>query len=151
MRIGDPIPSFRVHDQDWNKVDSSELIGKPCVIYFYPKDDTPGCTKEACAFRDQYEVFIEMGAQVFGVSSDSEESHRKFQERYDLPFRLLCDKNGKLRKSFGVPKKLFGLLPGRVTYIFNEDGKLIHQFDSQSLAVNHIKEAIEALEKMSEN
>ena len=99
------------------------IIGKkPVVIYFYPKDNTPGCTMQACGFRDSYEDFIDLGAEVIGVSSDTVNSHKKFTSQYKLPFTLLSDSDKKLRKLFGVPDKLFGLLPGRVTYIINKKG-----------------------------
>lgn len=147
MNVGDNIPSFSLPDQDWNTLQSDELIGKPCVIYFYPKDDTPGCTRQACSFRDQFETFRDMGAEVVGVSSDTPEEHRKFQEKYRLPYRLLSDSKGELRKKFKVPTAFFGLIPGRVTYVFDREGKLIDQFNSQSRAERHITKAIQLLEE----
>jgi len=102
---GDSIPSFQLNDQNGNVFNSDEIIGKkPVVIYFYPKDFTPGCTKEACSFRDSYEEFKEIGAEVIGISSDSEKSHAKFSSKYNLPFILLSDANGRVRKKFEIKK-----------------------------------------------
>ena len=116
------------------------------MIYFYPKDDTPGCTKQACTFRDQFAEFEDFGATVVGVSNDSPEQHRSFQEKHRLPYRLLSDQNGKLRKKFGVESSLLGLIPGRETFIFNAKGELIHKFNSQLKMEQHIQEALKALE-----
>lgn len=148
MKVGDPLPEFSLPDQDWNQVSTDDLIGRPCVVYFYPKDDTPGCTRQACTFRDQYEQFLELGAKVVGVSSDSPEDHRRFQEKYNLPYCLLSDQNGSLRDKFEVPSNLLGLVPGRVTFIFDRNGRLIHQFKSQTRAEKHIHEALLALQRL---
>src|SRR5512138_38305 len=113
---GRKAPDFSLPDQDGKMHKLSEYRGKPVVLYFYPKDDTPGCTKEACSFRDQYEDFVAAGAEVLGVSSDDEAAHRKFTEKYRLPFTLLSDRGGAVRKLYKVPATL-GLLPGRVTYV----------------------------------
>lgn len=148
MKIGERIPDFEVPDQDWNNMKSSELLGKPSVVYFYPKDDTPGCTKQACTFRDQFEEFQDLGASVVGVSNDSPEEHRQFIEKYRIPFRLLSDIKGELRKKFDVPANLFGLIPGRVTFVFDQEGALIHQFHSQSKTEKHIDEALDAIRSL---
>src|SRR6478735_10171905 len=112
IKVGDHIPNFKAIDANGKDFESSNLIGKkPVVYYFYPKDDTPGCTKEACAFRDQYEDFKEAGAEVIGVSSDGGAAHEKFATKYKLPFLLLSDRGGVVRKQYGVPATL-GLLPG---------------------------------------
>ncbi len=147
MNLGDPLPSFTLPDQDWNDLNSDQLLGHPCVLFFYPKDDTPGCVRQACSFRDQFAIFQDKGAEVIGISSDTPEVHRKFQEKYRLPYRLLSDKKGDLRKKFGVEASLLGLLPRRSTFIFDESGKLIHKFRSQLQAEKHIEEAIKALTK----
>jgi peroxiredoxin Q/BCP len=118
------------------------------VIYFYPKDNTPGCTSQACSFRDAYQDFQDLGAEVIGVSGDSIRSHQGFQQKYKLPFILLSDENRKLRKLFGVPTALFGLIPGRVTYVFNSKGVCIYIFDSLN-AKNHITKALIALQKQN--
>ena len=109
--VGDRIPEFALPDQHGNIIDIKSFLGKQdLVIYFYPKDDTPGCTKEACSFRDQYEDFKELGAEVIGISSDDTDSHKQFAEKYNLNFTLLSDANGQVRKQFGVPTNFFGLV-----------------------------------------
>lgn len=126
-----------------------DFLGKkPVVLYFYPKDDTPGCTKEACAFRDEYEVFGKLDAEVIGISSDSVESHKSFAANHDLPFTLLSDEGGKVRKLYGVPNT-FGLFPGRVTYVIDREGLVRHIFSSQIEAERHVVEALEALKSIS--
>lgn len=124
------------------------LLGKkPLVIYFYPKDNTPGCTAEACSFRDQYEDFKDLGAEVIGISSDSVSSHQQFSEQYKLPFILLSDNDKKIKTLFGVPSGLFGLLPGRVTYVTDKNGVIQMIFDSM-LATKHIPKALQAIKKL---
>ncbi len=146
IQEGDRIPEFTLKDQDGNTFHSANFIGKiPLVIYFYPKDDTPGCTTQACSFRDEFEQFTDMGVKVIGISSDSVKSHKQFAEKYNLPFTLLADTDKKVRKLFGVPKSMLGLLPGRVTYVADKSGKVIHIFNSQLKAEQHIKESITAL------
>jgi len=115
------------------------------VIYFYPKDDTPGCTKEACSFRDQFEVFADADAVIIGISGQSVESHRKFAEKHRLRFTLLSDEGNTLRKLFGVPTNFLGLLPGRVTYVADKTGKVISVFNSQLQSSKHVDEAIRIL------
>ena len=149
LKIGDKAPSFAAVDANGTSFDSKDIIGKkPVVIYFYPKDNTPGCTMQACGFRDSYEDFIDLGAEVIGVSSDTVNSHKKFTNQYKLPFILLSDSDKKLRKLFGVPDKLFGLLPGRVTYIINKEGTITMIFDSV-LATKHISIALRSLKNES--
>jgi peroxiredoxin Q/BCP len=147
LKTGDQIPSFRLQNQNGEWVDSKELLGKfKLVIYFYPKDDTPGCTAEACSFRDQYADFEDVGAKLIGVSADSVASHKQFAEKHRLTFDLLSDPKNEVRQLFGVPKSFFGLLPGRVTYVFDARGRLLHSFNSQLNAKRHIEEAIQALQ-----
>lgn len=149
LKIGDSIPSFKAKDTNGDDFDSQNLVGhKPLVIYFYPKDNTPGCTTQACSFRDQYEDFKDLGAEVIGISSDSVESHQKFSKQYKLPFILLSDADKKIRKLFGVPSGMFGLLPGRVTYVTDKKGKIIMIFDSM-MASKHIPKALEAVKKLA--
>jgi peroxiredoxin Q/BCP len=125
------------------------VLGKKnLVIYFYPKDDSPGCTKQACTFRDQFEVFREADAEIIGISSDDVESHKKFADKYRLTYTLLSDKDGTVRKLFDVPSDLFGLLPGRVTYVVNKEGIVIHTFDAQMQTEKHIEEALNALKRI---
>ncbi len=147
LKIGDVLPNFTAIDTNGNTFDSQILIGKqPVVIYFYPKDDTPGCTTQACSFRDQYEDFKNLGAEVIGISSDTIESHQKFAKRYNLPFNLLSDPDKKIRKLFGVPNDLFGLLPGRVTYVADKNGIVQLIFNSMSSKI-HITKALAILKK----
>lgn len=149
IKTGDKIPTFTLPDQNGKnfKVESL-LLKKAIVIYFYPKDETPGCTKQACAFRDHYLDFQDAGAEVIGISSDSEESHMKFVDHYKLPFILLSDKNRKLRELFGVPDDIFGLLPGRVTYIVDKQGIVRFVFNSQMRIDKHITESLRILNEL---
>ncbi|MEM7551563.1 MAG: peroxiredoxin [Bacteroidota bacterium] len=148
LNKGDSLPEFDAKDQDGQLVKSSTLVGnQSLVLYFYPKDETPGCTKEACSFRDHYHDFTEAGAQVVGISSDSVESHKKFADKHNLPFTLLSDESRRIEKKFGVKRNLFGLIPGRVTFIFAKDGKLAHKFDSQINIQGHIDEALSIIKQ----
>lgn len=148
LKVGDSIPNFTAKDTNGNDFDSKNVVGhKPLVIYFYPKDNTPGCTAQACSFRDQYEDFKDLGAEVIGISSDSADSHQKFAKQYQLPFILLSDSDKKIRKLFGVPGGMFGLLPGRVTYVTDENGVVQMIFDSM-LATKHIPKALSAIKKL---
>ena len=146
MQVGDKLPEFTLPDQDWNDFESSKLIGTPCVIFFYPKDDSMGCTKEACSFRDRFEDFRTLDATVIGISGDSPDDHRDFRAKHNLPFTLLCDRKGEVRKQFNVSKSMFGLLPGRITYVFDKDGILIKKYDSQVAFEKHVTKALDALD-----
>lgn len=149
LKIGDRVPHFVAIDGDGNAFDSQLFVGhKPLVIYFYPKDHTPGCTAQACSFRDQYQDFEDLGAEIIGVSGDSAAAHRGFSAQYKLPFTLLSDFDKKLRSLFGVPTQFFGMMPGRVTYIIDKEGFVFDVFD-HFLATKHIKTALERLKKMS--
>ena len=140
--VGDPAPDFRLQSQSGEMVRLSDYKGnKAVVLYFYPKDNSPGCTKEACAFRDSYEAFKDAGAEVIGVSSDSEESHGLFSLKLGLPFLLLSDEGGKIRELYGVPSSL-GLIPGRVTFVIDKNGVVRHVFSSQLNAEKHIEESL---------
>ena len=148
LKVGDKVPKFTATDTNGETFDSQNVIGKkPVVLYFYPKDNTPGCTAQACSFRDQYEDFIDLGAEVIGVSSDSVVAHQKFTKQYKLPFILLSDSNKKIRNLFGVPSGMFGLLPGRVTYVIDKEGIIVMVFDSM-LATKHISKALDAIKKL---
>lgn len=150
LKIGDSIPNISLLDQNGEKVSLGELKGTtPLVIYFYPKDETPGCIAEACSFRDQYEDFEKAGAKVYGISGDSVDSHAKFAKRLKLNFSLLSDSSKRAEKAFGVERNLFGLIPGRVTFIFDKEGKLQYEFSSAVQATKHISEALRALEKIA--
>jgi peroxiredoxin Q/BCP len=148
VKEGDQAPDFALQDRSGNTVRLSDFRGhKPVVLYFYPKDDTPGCTKEACAFRVSYQDFQDAGAEVIGVSSDSSESHGKFAAKHQLPFTLLADQGGQVRKRYGVPATL-GMLPGRVTFIIDRSGVVRRTFNSQFQATQHVAEALEALRRI---
>jgi len=145
IKKGDKLPVFSLPNQHGEEVSIDSFFGKPFVLYFYPKDDTPGCTAEACSFRDAYAELRSLNAEVIGVSADSPASHLSFAENYNLPFVLLSDQKNKVRKLLGVPSGMFGLLPGRVTYIVDEEGTVQHVFDSQLQANRHVKEALSQL------
>ena len=146
IKIGSTIPSFTLPDQNGNLFDINAVLGKKnLVIYFYPKDDSPGCTAQACSFQDQFEVFTQADAVIIGISGQSVKSHKEFAEKHRLSFTLLSDDGNKIRKQFGVPTNLFGLLPGRVTYIADKTGKVIYVFNSQTNATKHVDEALRIL------
>ena len=142
LQIGDRAPDFKLENQDGDWIEASTFIGAmPLVIYFYPKNFTPGCTAQACSFRDQYQDFKDAGAKVFGISSDSVESHKRFRKKHNLPFDTLSDKSGKVRKRYGVKNELLGLLPGRETFVINKKGVIQMRFNSM-LANKHIPKAL---------
>ena len=125
IQIGDHCPIFSLPDSLGKDIQVNDYLGqKILVLFFYPKDDTPGCTKEACAFRDAYADFVDLGCEVFGISSDAAATHQNFQQKHQLPYPLLSDSQKKVRQQFGVPGNLFGLIPGRVTYVIGLDGKV---------------------------
>jgi peroxiredoxin Q/BCP len=147
IEVGNRLPEFSLPDQNGNLFDVATVVGKKkLVIFFYPKDDTPGCTKEACFFRDQIEVFQDVGALVIGISGQSVKSHKKFADKYSLTYSLLADVDDKVRKLFGVPANIFGLLPGRVTYIVDLNGNIVHIFKSQMQLMQHVDEALRIVE-----
>jgi peroxiredoxin Q/BCP len=142
IKVGDPAPDVTATAQDGTRVALADFRGRqPVVLFFYPKDGTPICTKEVCAFRDAYEDFVKAGAAVIGISSDSEERHQEFAATHRLPFHLLSDTDGALRKAFGVPKTL-GIMAGRVTYVIDREGIVRHIFNSQFAADRHVQEAL---------
>jgi peroxiredoxin Q/BCP len=148
LKVGDRAPDFTLPSQDGNPVSLADFAGKNAVVlFFYPKDESPICTKEACSFRDAYEDFTKAGAAVIGVSSDSAESHEKFASRHRLPFLLLADEDGSLRKAFGTPKTL-GVLPGRTTYVIDKEGVVRLIFNSQLSASDHVAEALKMVEQL---
>jgi peroxiredoxin Q/BCP len=148
LKIGDKLPSFSAKDTNGNIFNSQDYIGKqPLVIYFYPKDDTPGCTAQACSFRDNYQEFKDLGAEVIGVSSDTVTSHLKFKSKFNLPFILLSDNDKKLRKLFGVQNSLF-IIPGRETFVIDKQGLVIMVFNSMSSEI-HITKALKVLKKLT--
>jgi len=149
VAVGDRAPDFALPSASGEIVRLSDFWGKRSVVlYFYPKDESAGCTAEACAFRDSYEDFKDAGAEVIGVSSDSEESHERFSKRRRLPFILLSDRGGTVRKRYGVPAT-FGLIPGRVTYVIDTQGIVRHIFSSQANIGKHISDALATLRTLS--
>jgi peroxiredoxin Q/BCP len=149
VQVGDVAPDFTLPDQSGAPVSLGDLVGKTCIVlFFYPRDNTSICTAEACAFRDNYEVFKGKGADVIGVSSDSVESHQQFAAAYQLPFTLLSDADSEIRKRYGVPTA-FGL-PGRVTYIIDRQGIVRHIFFSQFASDKHVTQALQAVQSIYE-
>jgi peroxiredoxin Q/BCP len=149
--IGDPAPDFEAPDSEGEPVRLSEHRGKAVVLYFYPKDETPGCTREACSFRDSYEDFVEAGATVIGVSADDAASHRSFAQNHHLPFVLLSDLDGSIRKAYGVKPSAFGLIPGRVTFVIDGDGVIRHVFESQLLIGRHVSDALAVVQSLAKD
>ena len=147
IRVGDKCPLFTLPNQNGQPISISDFIGeKFLVIYFYPKDHSGGCTAEACAFRDSYELFEEMGCAVFGISSDSIASHEAFAAKHRLSFNLLSDTEKTVRKQFGVPSAFFGLVSGRVTYLVDKRGIVREIHNSMSNAEGHITKALSTVE-----
>lgn len=148
LQPGSPAPDFTLPDQNGNPVRLHALLQSgPVVLYFYPKDDTPVCTREACEFRDRNSAFAHAGAHVLGVSDDSVERHRAFERRHGLPFLLLSDADGVVRRLYGV-KKLLGLVPGRATFVIDQSGTIVHVFASPIAARRHVDEALRAIENI---
>ncbi len=143
--VGDAAPEVTLETHSGEQVALADYRGKNAVVvFFYPKDGSPVCTKEACAFRDAYEDFVEAGAVVIGISSDSAARHQAFASEHRLPFVLVSDKDGKARRAFGVPKSM-GLLPGRVTYVIDKEGIVRRMFSSQLDAARHVRESLDAV------
>ena len=148
MRVGDQAPDFRLQDPSGATVELSALRGGPVVVSFYPQDDTPTCTAEACLFRDRYEEFVEAGARVIGISSDGASSHAAWAAKHRLPFTLLTDKGGRVRKAFGV-KRTLGILPGRSTYVIDADGVVRHVFASARHPDRHVNDALAVVKRLA--
>ncbi len=148
VKVGDFAPDFSLESASGRKISLSEFRGKKSVVlYFYPKDETQGCTREACSFRDGYEALKKLGAEVMGVSTDSSDSHRKFAEHHQLPFLLLSDPKKELRKLYGVPSSL-RFFPGRVTYVIDIEGRVRHIFNSQTHPERHVEAALRVLRQI---
>ena len=146
LEVGDKVPQFLLKDQNGNERSSAEWLGKKSmVIFFYPKDFTPGCTAEACRFRDDYEDFTDLGAEVIGISGDGQASHEKFSKNYNLPFVLLSDEDRKVQNAFGVGRSWFGLFSARITFVVDKQGKIIHTFEGTLNASKHVEEALNVL------
>lgn len=146
LKIGDTIPAFVSEDQNGNQIDSKNLVGKKLVVYFYPKDNTPGCTAQACNIRDNYEQLLACNIQIIGVSADSLKSHQSFTTKYELPFPLLLDEDKKVIEAFGVwgTKKFMGKVYDgihRTTFLFNEEGKVVSVIEKPNTK-NHTEEIL---------
>jgi peroxiredoxin Q/BCP len=150
VREGQKAPDFTLPDQDGAPFTLSAQLGQgPVVVFFYPKDETPVCTKEACAFRDAYTDLVAAGATVVGISSDDSASHKRFAEKHRLTYRLLADVGGSVRGAFGVPKRFLGLSDGRVTYVLDKDGVIRHRTDSALNADKHVDEAVAVVKRLA--
>lgn len=148
IKVGEKAPHFILSNKDGQPLDMATYIGKkPLVIYFYPKNFTPGCVAEACSFRDSFQDFEDAGAIVFGISSDSVASHERFAKRYKLPFSTLSDSGGKIRKLYGVKGDLLGLLPGRETFVIDREGIIKMRFNSMQ-ASKHIEKALKLIKSL---
>ncbi len=148
VKIGDKAPDFTLPSQMGDNVTLSEFFGKKnIVLYFYPKDESRGCTAEACSFRDSYKELTDLGAEVIGISGQSVESHKSFATHHGLPFILLSDADDEVRKLYGVPSTM-GLIPGRVTYVIDKRGIVRHIFSSQTQTQRHVEEAKRTLEQL---
>jgi thioredoxin-dependent peroxiredoxin len=148
IQVGDQAPDFTLPTQSGESFRLQDRMGeRVIVLYFYPKDNTSGCTAEACAFRDSFEVFTEAGADVIGVSSDSVDKHAGFASQHNLPFTLLSDKGGRVRKTYGVPGVL-GVIPGRVTYVIDRAGTVRHVFSSMTNIDGHVNDALRVVKEL---
>ena len=145
LKVGDQLPDFSLYDQNNKLFHVQDVLGKPLVLFFYPKDNSPGCTAEVCAFRDQYEVFQEHGAEVFGINFDSSKSHKSFSQRHRLPFKLLSDPKRSVQKMFGITQKSFGISFSRVTFVVDQQGIIVNVFDNALMATAHIRSSLRAL------
>jgi len=150
LKQGDALPDITLMGAEGQPVRLRELAGeKVLVVYFYPRDDSPGCTAQACSLRDQYEDFVAAGAEVVGISADSAESHAGFAARHRLPFKLLSDPSGQAREAFGVSSSFLGLLPGRVTFVVDRSGIIRDSFESQIRVGEHVRRALELVRALA--
>ena len=151
VEVGDRIPSFELTDQNGQIWRSEEHLGKPLVIFFYPKDHSPGCTAEACRFRDFESEFTEVGALVVGINSGSVETHKSFTEDYKLNFPVLSDPGHQVRNEFGAPGMLFNSVADRITYVTDENHQVVYIFKSLMRATDHVDESLTYLRKLTQN
>lgn len=149
IEVEDRAPEIHAKTSDGQEFRLSDLRGKKvAVVFFYPKDNSPFCTQEACSFRDSYEDFVQRGAEVIGISGDTDQSHQSFANSHQLPFRMIADSSGAIRQAFDVPKS-FLLLPGRVTYVVDRDGIVRLKFHSALFPNQHVKEALRIVESLT--
>jgi thioredoxin-dependent peroxiredoxin len=148
IAVGERAPDFALPSLRGGEIRLSDFVGKKnVVLFFYPKDETPGCTAEACSFRDAYQEFVDVGAEVIGISSDSIESHTRFAQKHNLPMNFVSDSGGRVRKDYGV-KSTLGLLPGRETFVIDKKGVVRHVFRSQLRVQQHVKETLGILKTL---
>jgi peroxiredoxin Q/BCP len=148
INVGDVAPDFTLPALRGGEVKLSDLRGKKnVVLFFYPRDSSPGCTREACSFRDAYEDFVDAGAELIGISSDSLEDHAAFAERFKLQMQLLTDAGGKVRAQYGI-KRTLGLIDGRETFIIDKAGVVRHVFRSQVRVHKHVAESLAVLQSL---
>jgi thioredoxin-dependent peroxiredoxin len=146
IKIGDRFPSFTLEDHNSNIFDINSFLGKNnLIVYFYPKNETYNCTKQACNFRDDFSTFKDLDCEIIGVSNDSPKSHLSFKNNHNLPFTLLSDKNGEIQKKLGLPRNIFGLIPGRITFVIDNKGIVIKIIDSAINMRKHIEDALSSL------
>jgi peroxiredoxin Q/BCP len=149
LETGTIAPNFKLQDQNGNSVELADYKGKKAIVlFFYPKDDTPGCTAQSCSFRDNYIGFKALGAQILGISADSTQSHLDFSTKHSLPYPILSDEDSKVRALYGV-KKTLGLLPGRVSFVLDKSGVVRHSFSSQFMVSRHIDETLRAVQELA--
>lgn len=147
---GTRAPDFILEDQDGARIRLAAYHGKPVVLFFYPRDNSRGCTRQACAFRDSYREFRELGAVILGISRDGSESHRDFRSRHELPYPLLTDRDGSVAREFGVPK-LLGVLPGRSTFVLDANGVVRLAYSNNVNMQSHRDEALKALQQLAQS
>ena len=148
VKIGDVFPNFKLKDENVEEFNlEKDITNSFLALYFYPKDETPGCTKQACYFKDFYEDFKTFDCEIIGVSSDDKNSHEKFKNNYSLPFKLLSDENSKLRKQLELPKYFFGLSPGRITFLINKNKEILFIHRSSLNMKSHINSVLKYLNK----
>jgi peroxiredoxin Q/BCP len=149
LKVGDAMPDVTLTGREGQPVRLRDLLaGKALVVYFYPKDETPGCTAESCTFRDRYEDFLAAGADVVGISADPPDSHERFAARHGLPFRLLSDTSGAARAAFGA-HGILGLVPGRVTFVFDRRGVVRYVFNSQLRVGMHAERTLQVVREIA--
>lgn len=149
LQVGDSAPDFTLTNQQGESISLADYRGRQhVVVYFYPKDETPGCTAEACGFRDSYEDFVAAGAEVIGISADSQASHADFANRRRLPFQLCSDLERSVARAYGVKSQLMGLLPGRETFVVDKEGKIRHRFSSQLQIDRHVQDALAMIQRL---
>ncbi|MBZ4396179.1 peroxiredoxin [Myxococcus sp. MISCRS1] len=150
LKQGDVLPDVTLTGAGNQPVRLKDLVGqKVLVVYFYPRDDSPGCTVQACGLRDQYEDFVAAGAEVVGISGDSVASHQGFAAKHRLPFVLLSDEKGQAREAFGVGASFLGMLPGRVTFVVDRQGIVQDSFESQLRVGEHVRRALELVRSLA--